>query len=500
MGTFLEDINNRRESGTYADWKKANPNGVRNGSGEAPLYLGFTKDGDNPDFIVRKEGTPYVSGGRAYTPGEPLEQRGRQSFTQYGNTLDPSKANITTPPPSVTTQNRYSLAEVADKPDMTKIDLNENKPQKMTPEAAKQAYAENGLLNLEQLQQDDEEQRRRENLALGWSGIAQGLSGLANLYYTTKWAPSQKLDNTVGTVYNQVVADRKTRENQIRAMKEHNRARKEAQEDYDRQQDAAKATRQEQYAQQAKLAEISQAGQNARKEAQLEAEKEKNQYNWAMKLGLVDKNNQAAMDRLKANGQIRVNVATLNAALKKDIAKFRAESGGASGGKVKDTCFGSDGILYSGANKLSTNTMAQIVLDCGEGIDTELFRKQNGVDEYGNPKLGEVNWREAFNYIAEKGMIPPAALEAAGMKASGYQKDGATAAQASQAAQQQTAKPAQGSAATTEKKPTAKQVDMSSMTVTDKKEEKQADKQAAQATKKDEQKQQADPNKKEGRL
>jgi hypothetical protein len=300
-----------------------------------------------------------------------------------------------------------SVADKAIVPDMTKITI--------TPEQQRQPMkSQLGIDVDEELGETEEERQqreRREQMAIGWSALAQGLSSLSNLYYTTKGAPDQKIGDVVSPTFNRIIEDNKRRETQQLALKQAKRQREQAQQDKEQ---AAQQQR-ELLQEKARLNADAQNKQLAQKEALIRLQNE-------VKLGQIDKQHAADVEKLILQGKLDEARDAKKAAVQWSIAKYKVDNspnGGRGKSTLSDTAMDENGQWYTRTKTVSQNTMQQIVNQYGKALPREDFMIQE--KEYnmvtgqyetkGKPKF---DFQMAYNYLISKGMVPGATLKAIG--------------------------------------------------------------------------------------
>ena len=202
--------------------------------------------------------------------------------------------------------------------------------------------------------EDQEADRRRARIAVGMEGIGRGLANLANLYYTTQWAPSQNLG--VSQTWKNWMAERKEQEaKNARYLAEFTRLQRENQraiEDYEKRKGSYVAS----MMRRAIDAKNREETDNRRQSQKIELEDKKtedkkaiNEGNNATKVEVAKINtegrkevaniNQAGADRRNAeNNKVKESEGKKNRESRENIAKTNAEarksgrSGSRSGG------------------------------------------------------------------------------------------------------------------------------------------------------------------------
>lgn len=173
-----------------------------------------------------------------------------------------------------------------------------------------------------------EQAKRRERNAFikqGLTGLTEGLSSLANLYYTTKWAPNQKMVSQMPALQQRLYRERLERDKKLENFRAWQRANADKKEER-AYQEALFGKKQEAKAKMdAQAAEIKYLRDlgliDARKAADLEKQKGKADLDKELegirqknRVALASMNNKAAMDRVNAgraggaNATIRVPI------------------------------------------------------------------------------------------------------------------------------------------------------------------------------------------------
>lgn len=182
----------------------------------------------------------------------------------------------------------------------------------------------NELIGAQQFGVETEEQKkareRRDFIKQGLTGFTDGLSALANLYYTTKWAPNQKQTYQLPALQQQLYRERLERDKKLENFRAWQRAKAEKdadrayQEDlFDKKQEAAQKAVDKKAKIDAQSAEIKYLRElgliDARKAADLEKQKGKATFDKELesirqknRVSLAGINNKAAMERVAAKG------------------------------------------------------------------------------------------------------------------------------------------------------------------------------------------------------
>lgn len=165
--------------------------------------------------------------------------------------------------------------------------------------------------------EEAEKRERRDFIKQGLTGLTEGLSSLANLYYTTKWAPNQKMVSQMPVLQQQLYRERLERDKKLENFRAWIRAKADKKEERAYQEAKAKMD-----AQAAEIKYLRDLGLiDARKAADLEKQKGKAALDKELegirqknRVALASMNNKAAMDRVNAgraggaNATIRVPI------------------------------------------------------------------------------------------------------------------------------------------------------------------------------------------------
>ena len=182
----------------------------------------------------------------------------------------------------------------------------------------------NEVIGAQQFGVETEEQKkareRRDFIKQGLTGFTEGLSALANLYYTTKGAPSQTLVSQMPELSKRLYAERLERDKKLENFRAWQRAKADKEEEraynlnlFNLKQEAADKAAQKKAKIDAQAAEIKYLRDlgliDARKEADLVKQKGKASLDKELeairqqnRVTLAGINNQAAMDRVAAKG------------------------------------------------------------------------------------------------------------------------------------------------------------------------------------------------------
>lgn len=244
-----------------------------------------------------------------------------------GNGVSPSETATTDAQATSTTTNPVSLYEIGKQNASTNIGEAEKmlKGTNVSP-ISTPAYEKfrNEVIGAQQFGVETEEQKkareRRDFIKQGLTGFTEGLSALANLYYTTKGAPSQTLVSQMPELSKRLYAERLERDKKLENFRAWQRAKADKEEEraynlnlFNLKQEAADKAAQKKAKIDAQAAEIKYLRDlgliDARKEADLVKQKGKASLDKELeairqqnRVTLAGINNQAAMDRVAAKG------------------------------------------------------------------------------------------------------------------------------------------------------------------------------------------------------
>jgi hypothetical protein len=333
----------------------------------------------------------------------PAVQQPKYSLLDQAEVSDPSVL------PEGTHQGGYDPNQVIQPQRTSLSDVALKEAGKVSPEAMK-AWMGNIGIQQPTSKEEDEARERRQRMALGWAGLAQGLSALSNLYYTTKWAPNQPLKDVVGPVYDRITRDNAERKQRQEAM---DRQREQLKE----QRDQADKDKADERAWQLKL-----LGEKEKIAAQqLEAKQSHDKLMLQLKddlaKGRMAKKQADDIEKLSLRGKQAEALQARRAAHAERLAairRTRGTSGGGTSSPYGDTAMDEYGNWYNRTKRVSKDTKMQLVKEYGEDLDPENYRVQKGVDDYGNPKYGEPDYNEMYNDLVEGGYIPGSVLRKIG--------------------------------------------------------------------------------------
>ena len=234
---------------------------------------------------------------------------------------------------------------------------------------------------------------RRDFIKQGLTGFTEGLSALANLYYTTKGAPSQKQVSQMPELSKRLYAERLERDKNLENFRAWQRAKADKTEErawqeafYNKKQEDA-----------IKMAEAKAKNESAEKVAERKFK--------VLFEGLKHTNKK---ELANLNDKLRKGQITYQEALK--LANKIAYD--KTGGRVADSVVSSDGSVLTRNSKLTDNEMKQIVMAYVDDLSPWTKVKE---DMYGG-KEEKIDYREAFADAAESGLIPTDELIKRGFK------------------------------------------------------------------------------------
>lgn len=356
----------------------------------------------------REEEKNYPPQSPNTSPFKPTEGMNMSEDRIAGNGVSSSeiKADV---PATGKTDNRVSLYEVGKNSGGTNIGeaekmLKGNVSPITTPEYEK---FRNEVIGAQQFGVETEEQKKKRERAdfikQGLTGLTEGLTSLANLYYTTKWAPNQKMVSQMPALQQQLYRERLERDKKLENFRAWQRAKAEKDADreynlslYNFKQEAANKAADLKYKRDVLLAEI------------------KNQ----LELGKIDKKKAADLELQAAKAKSAQDLEKIKFGY--DVALKKTTS--ASDDKVVDSVqVGED--VYTRNSKLTDNELRTLAK---YNQHPEEFTTIEGGDKYGISKGKEVfDWKNAAINAINSGNVPPEILEQMGFKkrnASKYQK------------------------------------------------------------------------------
>lgn len=261
------------------------------------------------------------------------------------------------------------------------------------------------VIGAQQFGVETEEQRKKreraEAIKQGLVGFTEGLSALANLYYTTKGAPSQKLTSQMPDLQKRLYEERLERDKKLEKFRDYIRGKADKKEERDYNLNLYKLKQED---------ERKKVAQKAKYDGQ--AAKIKYLY----ELGLIDAKKAAEMEK-----QIG------KAKLDKEIESFRQANRVAlktapsyDDKKVVDSAIGSDGNIYTRNSKLTDNEAMQIAQSSVPDDEMQAFvtKELSGYDPVSAQPVytTKTDWRAAAAYALQKGYVSPEKLEQMGFK------------------------------------------------------------------------------------
>lgn len=182
----------------------------------------------------------------------------------------------------------------------------------------------NEVIGAQQFGVETEEQKKKreraEFIKQGLTGLTEGLSSLANLYYTTQWAPNQKQVSQMPALQQQLYRERLERDKKLENFRAWQRSKADKAEEreynlnlFNLKQEAAQKAAEKKAKIDAQAAEIKYLRDlgliDARKAADLEKQKGKATLDKELegirqknRISIASINNKAAMDRVNARG------------------------------------------------------------------------------------------------------------------------------------------------------------------------------------------------------
>lgn len=149
---------------------------------------------------------------------------------------------------------------------------------------------------------------RRDFIKQGLTGFTEGLSALANLYYTTKGAPSQKLTSQMPELSKRLYAERLERDKKLENFRAWQRS---------------KADKEEERAYNLNLFNIKQDAANKAADKKAKIDAQAAQIKYLRDLGLIDKKQAADLEKMKGKFELDKELAKINnsAAMARALAR-----------------------------------------------------------------------------------------------------------------------------------------------------------------------------------
>lgn len=239
---------------------------------------------------------------------------------------------------------------------------------------------------------------RRDFIKQGLTGFTEGLSALANLYYTTKGAPNQKQVSQMPELSKRLYAERLKRDKKLENFRAWQRAK--AEKDEDRKWQEAFYNKKQKDAE-----------KSAERKAKYEAAEKAAEREFKVMFEGLQQSNKKEMAEL--NDKLRKGQISYQEALKLANKIAYDNTTGGSSGKVVDSVMGSDGTVLTRSSRLTDNEMRQLVTAYVDDLSPWTKTEK---DELGNIKKETVDYREAFADAAESGLIPTDELKKRGFK------------------------------------------------------------------------------------
>lgn len=278
------------------------------------------------------------------TAPKPAEGMNMAEARMAGNGV--SEMETTTPVTQTTntTTNPVSLYEVGKQ--AGNISQAENtlagKSPITTPEYEK---FRNEVIGAQQFGVETEEQKKKRERAdfikQGLTGLTEGLSSLANLYYTTKWAPNQKMVSQMPELQKQLYRERLERDKKLENFRAWQRE---------------KANKAEEREYNLNLFNLKQDAANkaAEKKAKLEAQAAEIKY--LRDLGLIDAKKAADLEKQKGKAALDKELETIKQKNRVLLKKTTT----ASDDKVLDSMTDKEGNTYTRNTRLTDSEKAQL--------------------------------------------------------------------------------------------------------------------------------------------
>lgn len=157
-------------------------------------------------------------------------------------------------------------------------------------------------------EEQKEKRERADFIKQGLTGFTEGLSALANLYYTTKGAPSQKYTSQMPALQERLYRERLERDKKLENFRAWQRAKADKGEEreynlnlFNIKQEAANKAAEIKYYRDLGLIDAKKAAELEKLKGKAEFDKEMEAVRQDNRVALADINNKAAMDRTKYN-------------------------------------------------------------------------------------------------------------------------------------------------------------------------------------------------------
>lgn len=262
----------------------------------------------------------------------------------------------------------------------------------------------NEVIGAQQFGVETEEQKKarekRDFIKQGLTGFTEGLSALANLYYTTKGAPSQTLVSQMPELSKRLYAERLERDKKLENFRAWQRA---------------KADKEEERAYNLNLFNLKQeaADKAAEKKAKYQAAEKVAEREFKVMFEGLQQSNKKEMAKL--NDKLRRGQISYQEAVKLANKIAYDNTPGSKANNIADSVIGSDGRMWTRGRALTDNEMRQLVI---ANVDDLSPWTTEETDVNGEVTKKKVDYREAFADAAESGMIPDKVLKQMGFKIS----------------------------------------------------------------------------------
>lgn len=228
---------------------------------------------------------------------------------------------------------------------------------------------------------------RRDFIKQGLTGFTEGLSALANLYYTTKGAPSQKLTSQMPELSKRLYAERLERDKKLENFRAWQRS---------------KADKEEERAYNLNLFNIKQEAANKAADKKAKIDAQAAQIKYLRDLDLIDAKQAADLEKMKGKFELDKELAKINnsAAMARALARS-GENGGKGSNATIRVPIGDDG-QYAEYRKNDLTNPIVISQIYNSLPDDYRVRDKNGIpnfpkDEKGKP-LKDKNGNPVMEY------------------------------------------------------------------------------------------------------
>lgn len=233
-----------------------------------------------------------------------------------------------------TTTNPVSLYEIGKHNATANIGEGENVLKGKTPISTPEYEKfRNEVIGAQQFGVETPEQaaarERRDFIKQGLTGFTEGLSALANLYYTTKGAPSQKLTSQMPELSKRLYAERLERDKKLENFRAWQRS---------------KADKEEEREYNLNLFNIKQEAANKAADKKAKIDAQAAQIKYLRDLGLIDKKQAADLEKMKGKFELDKELAKINNSAAMARALVRSgENGGKGSNATIRVPIGDDG-------------------------------------------------------------------------------------------------------------------------------------------------------------